>query len=275
MLDITQITASEEPVSPKIMGLLTQFRRIQVSLFPLIVTRAGSEQINFYDSRFPINGSEAKKAVAKLWLDTNSKGEDVFVLHSKEIHNPRFRNERRSRKMTGDPAKMLKYLKDYVLGFNPKELASMTKDVMADKFSDWRWKAMKATRDVVACDMQVIYEEARKMADLGLRAQTAKFQKVIDEGLALYEEGKYVESRKDKDLVHLFFNPDDSVSLWFDGGSDKTTGLSPYYKSFDDLPEQVASRAAMLKMTEANTFIPDVGIRADDRSFWVDVGGRY
>ena len=275
MLDISQITASEEPVNPKIMGLLTQFRRIQISLFPLIVTKAGSEQINFYDSRFPTNGDAMKKPVAKLWLDTNSKGEEVFVLHSKAIDNPRFRNERRSRKITGDPAKMLKYLKTYVLGYDPKELSLMTKDVMANKFESWRWQATRATRDVVACDMQVIYEEAKRMADLGLRAQTAKFQKVIDEGLALYEEGKYVESRKDRDLVHLFFNPDDSISLWFDALSDKTTGLSIHYKSFDDLPEQVATRAAMLKISEIKTFIPDVGIRADDRSFWVDVGGRY
>jgi hypothetical protein len=275
MLDISQITDLEEPVNPKIMGLLTQFRRIQISLFPLIVTKAGTEQVNFYDSRFPINGEEMRKAVAKLWIDTNSKKEDVFVLHSKAIDNPRFRNERRSRKITGDPAKMLKYLKTYVLGYDPKELAAMTKNVMADKFEDWRYKATRATRDVVACDMQVIYEEVKRMADLGLRAQTAKFQKIIDEGLALYEESKYVESRKDKDLVHLFFNPDDSINLWFDARSDKTTGLASHYASFDDLPEQVATRAAMLKISEIKTFIPDVGIRVDDRSFWVDVGGRY
>lgn len=275
MLDISQITNLEEPINPQIMGLLTQFRRIQISLFPLIVTKAGTEQVNFYDSRFPTNGDGAKKAVAKLWIDTNSKGDGVFVIESKTIDNPRFRNERRARKMTGDPAKMLKYLKTYVLGYDSKEIARMTKDVMTGKFESWHWQATRATRDVVACDMQVIYEEAKRMADLGLRAQTAKFQKVIDEGLALYEESKYVESRKDKDLVHLFFNPDDSVSLWFDTHSDKTTGLSSHYKSFDDLPEQVATRAAMLKISEVKTFIPDVGIRVDDRSFWVDVGGRY
>lgn len=275
MLDISQITDLEDPVNPKIMELLTQFRRIQISLFPLIVTKSGTEQVNFYDSRFPTNGDGMKKAVARLWVDTNSKKDDVFVIESKAIDNPRFRNERRARKITGDPAKMLKYLKTYVLGYDPKELAGMTKNVMADKFESWRYQATRETRNVVACDMQVIYEEARRMADLGLRAQTAKFQKVIDEGLALYEESKYVESRKDKDLVHLFFNPDDSISLWFDSRSDKTTGLSIHYKSFDNLPEQVASRVAMLKISETKTFIPDVGIRVDDRSFWVDVGGRY
>ena len=84
MLDISQITDLEEPVNPKIMGLLTQFRRIQISLFPLIVTKAGTEQVNFYDSRFPINGEEMRKAVAKLWIDTNSKKEDVFVFIPKQ-----------------------------------------------------------------------------------------------------------------------------------------------------------------------------------------------
>lgn len=275
MLDITHVVNNAEPLNPKIMGLLTQFRRIQVSLFPIVVMRMGAEHVKFYDSRFPIDGKESKHAVASLWIDTNSKGEDVFVLRSKEIHNQRFRNERRNSKLTGDPAKMLKYLKDYVLGYNPKELASMTKEVMTDGFSNWRWKTMKATRDVVDCGMKVIYEEAKRMAELGLRAQTAKFQKVLDEGLALYEEGVYAENRKDRDFVHLFFNPDDSISVWFDLNSDKVAGLSVHYKSFDDLPEQVATRVAMLKMSEVEKLVPDVGVRVNDRSFWVDMGGRY
>ena len=275
MLDMTQLMDSEEPLDPKLMDLLTQFRRIQVSLFPIKAVKRSSDHISFYDSRFPISGNEARNAVAKLWIDTNNKNEDVFVIQSKDIYNPRFRNERRSRNITKDPAKMLKYLKTYVHPFTPRELSKMTKDVMESKFSDWRWTTLKACKEVVQCDMNVIYEEAKRMAELGLRAQTARFQKILDEGLTLYEEGKYVESRKDRDFVHLFFNPDDSISVWFDSASDKTGGLLPHYTSVEELPEHVATRMAMLKITTENTFVPDVGVRANDRSFWVDVGGRY
>jgi hypothetical protein len=275
MLDITQPMDTAEPLDPKLMDLLTQFRRIQVSLFPIKAMKTTSEHVSFYDSRFPTGGIEGKKAVAQLWIDTNNKREEVFVIQSKEIYNPRFRNERRSRNITKDPAKMLKYLKTYVQPYTARELAKMTKDVMESKFSDWRWTALKACKEVVQCDMNIIYEEAKRMAELGIRAQTARFQKVLDEGLTLYEEGKYVESRKDRDLVHLFFNPDDSISVWFDSTSDKTGGLLPHYTSFEELPEHVATRMAMLKMTAENAFVPDVGMRATDRSFWVDVGGRY
>jgi hypothetical protein len=264
-----------EPLDPKLMDLLTQFRRIQVSLFPIKAMKTTSEHVSFYDSRFPIGGIEGRKSVAQLWIDRNNKNEEVFVIHSKDIYNPRFRNERRNRNITKDPAKMLKYLKTYVQPYTARELAKMTKDVMESKFSDWRWNALKACKEVVQCDMNIIYEEAKRMAELGIRAQTARFQKVLDEGLTLYEEGKYVESRKDRDLVHLFLNPDDSISVWFDSTSDKTGGLLPHYTSFEELPEQVATRMAMLKMTSENTFVPDVGVRANDRSFWVDVGGRY
>jgi len=278
MLDITKLSDSAEPLNPKLMDLLTQFRRIQVSLFPIITSSHSSNHVVFHDSRFPIKGEGAKKSVAQLWIDypdTSDKEKIVFVLQSKDIYNSRFRNERRNRNITKDPAKMLKYLKTYVQPYSPKEVSSMTKEVIDNKFSNWRWNALKACREVVQCDMNVIYEEAKRMAELGLRAQTARFQKVLDEGLTLYEEGKYVESRKDKDFVHLFFNPDDSISVWFDSTSDKTGGLLPYYKSFEDLPEHVATRMSMLKITAEATFVPDVGVRADDRSFWVDMGGRY
>jgi len=275
MLDITQPMDTAEPLDPKLMDLLTQFRRIQVSLFPIKAMKTTSEHVSFYDSRFPIGGIEGRKSVAQLWIDRNNKNEEVFVIHSKDIYNPRFRNERRNRNITKDPAKMLKYLKTYVQPYTARELANMTKDVMESKFSDWRWTALKACKEVVQCDMNIIYEEAKRMAELGIRAQTARFQKVLDEGLTLYEEGKYVESRKDRDLVHLFLNPDDSISVWFDSTSDKTGGLLPHYTSFEELPEHVATRMAMLKMTAENAFVPDVGMRATDRSFWVDVGGRY
>jgi hypothetical protein len=43
------------------------------------------------------------------------------------------------------------------------------------------------------------------------------------------------------------------------------------YERFDEVPEDIRQQVAMLRMVEGKHFIPEVGTRAGEREFWVQV----
>jgi hypothetical protein len=65
MIDTTKLT---ENLDPRLANLVTQFRRIQVSKFPLVAIEAGSCEVRFYDSRFLDESNKKYKVVGQLFL---------------------------------------------------------------------------------------------------------------------------------------------------------------------------------------------------------------
>lgn len=65
MIDTTKLT---ENLDPRLAHLVAQFRRIQVSKFPLVAIDAGSCEVRFYDSRFLNESDKKRKVVGQLFL---------------------------------------------------------------------------------------------------------------------------------------------------------------------------------------------------------------
>lgn len=272
MIDTTKLT---ENLDPRLANLVTQFRRIQVSKFPLVAIDAGSCEVRFYDSRF-LNESDKKlKVVGQLFLETrelpDGVTEDVFVVQSKRINVGRYNSDRKHQKITKDDKKTLKNLQDYIRPFNAQHIADRTKGNAWDKLQNWKWGIRRQARESMGFDMDVIYEEVKRMKDLGLRAQTEKFQKAMDEGIAMFEENKLVDKVAERDLVHVFINPDDSVEVQLAKNVEDYAAkeIRTAYSYVDEMPYELSSKVAMLRMTEAETFVPYVGVKVDDRTFWL------
>lgn len=273
MIDVSNLT---ENLDPRLANLVAQFRRIQVSKFPLIAVESGSCMVRFIDSRFQGNEDRRYKVVGDLFLETRdvSNGEsqeDVFVVQSQLINIGRYNSDRKHRKITKDVAKTLKNLQDYIRPFSAKQISERTKGIAWDKLQNWKWEARKQARDSMGFDMNIIYEEVKRMKDLGIRAQTEKFQKAMDEGVERYEEARKAEAVDERSLAHVFINPDDSVELRLlnEGEAYATKDICAHYVSVDEMPYELSSKLAMLRMTEAETFVPYVGTKIDDRTFWL------
>ena len=273
MIDVSNLT---ENLEPRLANLVAQFRRIQVSKFPLIAVEAGSCEVRFIDSRFQDESDKRDKVVGMLFLETRdvSNGdsqEEVFVVQSKLIHIGRYNSDRKHQKITKDVAKTLKHLQDYIRPFNKTQISERTKGTAWDKLQTWKWGARKQARDSMGFDMNVIYEEVKRMKDLGIRAQTEKFQKAMDEGVEKYEEARRVEAVDERSLAHVFINPDESVELRLlnEGEAYATKDICSHYTSVDEMPYELSSKVAMLRMTEADTLVPYVGTKVDDRTFWL------
>jgi hypothetical protein len=189
MIDMTKLT---ENLDPRLASLVTQFRRIQVSKFSLIAVEAGSCMVRFIDSRFQDESDKKYKVVGELFLETRdlSDGatEEVFVVQSKLINVGRYNSDRKHQKITKDDKKTLKNLQDYIRPFGATQIADRTKGTAWDKLQNWKWGIRRQARESMGFDMDTIYEEVKRMKDLGLRAQTEKFQKAMDEGIAAFEE---------------------------------------------------------------------------------------
>lgn len=272
MIDVSNLT---ENLEPRLANLVAQFRRIQVSKFPLIAVEAGSCMVRFIDSRFQGESDKRDKVVGELFLETRdlSDGatEEVFVVQSKLINIGRYNSDRKHQKITKDEAKTLKNLQEYIRPFNPTQISNRTKGIAWDKLQNWKWDARRQARDSMGFDMNVIYEEVKRMKDLGIRAQTEKFQKAMDEGVEKYEEARKAEAVDERSLAHVFINPDDSVELRLlnEGEAYATKDICSHYASVDEMPYELSSKIAMLRMTEAETFVPYVGTKVDDRTFWL------
>jgi len=269
-------TRTIDDVDPRLKNILVQFRRIQVSKYPLIAVGIDSAELRFIDSRFIDEEERKHKVVGSLFLDkrevsngVETREETVFVVESHLINNGRFRGTRAKQIITKDPQKALKNVQAYIRPFSGSSISRWTQHQAMGAFQDWTWNVRKDARETMQIDMKVIYEEVKRMRELGIRAQTEAFQKAIDEGVEKFETMRHVETKDFNELVHVFFNPDDTVSVTTQKPFE---GVGPEYASIDVAPYELSSRVGMLRMMEATNYVPHVGVKMNDRTFWVDMG---
>lgn len=262
MLNIIQTI----PLPTIIQGLVTEFRRVQVSRFPINVeASAGSSQVRFVDSRFP-GGWRADKVLAILHMhgfDKNSK--PLIKMTSKRINNEKYsvHNSEYHTRVSSDPKKMLKWMKEYIKPFTPLEVAERTRDRAFSAHDMWQTQASDAMTGFSYVREAELYDEIEALLSVGVQFRTNKFRELAERGLPAYRE-KQARANAAKPETHVIFNPDDSVAV-----TDKDGATT--YDSFDMVPQAIQQQVSLLRMMEANQYLPEVGIKFDTNVFWVNV----
>jgi L-fucose mutarotase/ribose pyranase (RbsD/FucU family) len=266
---------------PELEQLLVDFRRVQVSRFPIdtMVNKTG-EMVAFVDSRYPTDAFARNKNLALLYFDGYDKTQTkkIFTVESRLIQNDRYspRGSEYFTKSSSDVRKVAKMLRDYVKPYTGLEVAQNTLRTAELNFQTWRDKPMLASRDT----MSELYREDlldifTALKALGVPAVNDKMQKVYNEALPAYLEG--VERKDNKFAgVHISFNPDDSVVVTcmrddVDKGINKGAIT---YESLETCPAFVQQQVSMLRIMENDSYLPNVGTRISDKTFWIDtIGG--
>ena len=262
MLNIIQTN----PLPTIIQGLVTEFRRVQVSRFPINVeASAGSSQVRFVDSRFP-GGWRADKSLAVLHMegfDKNSK--PIIKMTSKRINNEKYshHNADYHTRVSSDPKKMLKWRKEYIKPYTPLEVAERTRDRVFSAHDMWQTQASDAMTGFSYVREAELYDEIEQLLSVGVQFRTKKFRELAEQGLPAYRE-KQARSKAAKPETHVIFNPDESVVV-----TDKEGATT--YDSFDMVPQAIQQQVSLLRMMEADQYLPEVGIRFDTNVFWVNV----
>lgn len=258
-----------EDTCVEIKNLLTDFRRVQVSRFPIDVKAAANDPnvISFVDSRFPTDRVHYKRNLAVLTTNgVDDKGRRSLVLRSRLITNEKYseyNDDYRSRETT-DIKKMAKFLRDYVKPYSPQEICEMGGTVSSEYY-EWQQQARMDFRRVAGQVSEVeIAEEIEYLRSVGVQFRSEKFNDIAVRGVELLHE---LRRRKDAPIVHahVYMHPDDSVSVTV--ADSKTYS----YESLDGVPECVRQQVAMLMMVDMNQYIPEVGKRTNEKMFWVHV----
>jgi hypothetical protein len=265
-----------ENVCPELVSLITEFRRSQVSRFPIFVDAhpEAKNVIRFVDSRFPKDSWNYKVLIARLEVsDFDESKKPIYKLSSRSIVNDKykFNNVNYNAKKTNDPKKLLKLLKDFVKPFSTHEIANESvvsfermyvnwQDVPSAEFGTF---AGRIGRDDIA-------KEVIALAQQGVRFNTEKFQKLAAEGLEHYQEAnrrQLIPSCK----THVYIQPDESVVATTMRNSAGLEEKCVTYESLQAAPVPIQQAVAMLLIVDSNTFVPEVGLKINSKQFWVEV----
>lgn len=261
-----------DDLHPIIKQLLTDFRRVQVSRFPIMVEQRShsGDAVKFVDSRFPTDTWRKDRVLAILQVDgVDAKMRPIIRLYSRLIENEKYNSTSdgyRTRE-TADPKKMLGFLRQFVLLFKPNELMEMNESPQYDHQmwidkprTDFYNLASKVRGDVLA-------HEIMHLQTMGVQFKSDEFRTLATEGIEFHLESM---RRKDKKSVMMMVlvQPDDSVlATWPDLGN-ITTG-STTYESMEVAPECIQQQVAMLRLCEQGVFVPEVGRMKNSKTFWI------
>jgi len=254
-----------EEMNPIFTQLIADFRRTQVSRFPITVTaRNSGALIVFEDNRFPAKNTKVHNIVGTLrdaGLDKNNK--QTYEVRSRLINNEKYasHNDDYFSRTTNDPKKVSKFLKDYFKPFTPNEIAGLTSSRFSSHDDEWRDEFRWKLRDVVAIEPSELFAEVQHLIALGVEFQSDKFKRIVSDGMPMFTEHmrRKNESRK---ATHVFINPDDSAQASY--GDFTNT-----YQTLEEMPEHMQQQVAMLRMVEADTFIPEVGMKISGNTYWI------
>jgi hypothetical protein len=265
MLNIIQTN----PLPTIIQGLVTEFRRVQVSRFPIDVeASAGSSQVRFVDSRFVGrgNGWHITNTLAMLNMNGFDKsGKPLIKMTSKRISNEKYsaHNSEYHTRVSSDPKKVLKWMKDYIKPYTPHEVAEKTRDRAVSAHGTWQSTASDAMSGMNYVDQKDLYAEIEALVSVGVQFRTDRFRELAERGLPAYREAK-ARANAYRPRTHVIVNSDDSVVVTDDKESTA-------YDSFDMVPQDVQQQVSLLRMMEADQYLPEVGIKFDKNVFWINV----
>ena len=264
-----------ESVRPELAKLITEFRRAQVSRFPINVdANPDAEVIRFVDSRMPKDSWNPKLILARLEVsDTDKNGNPVYKLSSRLIENEKYSptNNDYHTKSTNDLKKLLKLLKEYVKPYSAQEIANRTWYVADSKYDEWQTLPTKFYHSASSgIGREDLAKEILALMQRGVEFHTEKFRRVALEGMP-----HYIESVRRQSMpsckTHVYVQPDDSVVVTT---LPNTAGIDAGCLNYENLqasPVPIQQAVAMLLMVENDTFIPEAGYRVNDKQFWVEV----
>lgn len=255
-------------IEPRIKQLVTEFRKVQVSRFPINVYPMGDgEGVRFVDSRFPTHKSVKDYVLAMLYLK-NGVGGDTLTIESRLISNDKYAsyNEEYYTKTTKDTKKMFKLMRDFIKPYSGQEIAEKTYMGTGTEFDEWQKKPLWDARKFNNIGYEALYQEIAKLLERGVTPQTEVFKDVYEKGLPAYLEFKRREQLSPP-TTHVYINPDESVILTNMKGDNRG---SQTITNIEQCSAQMQQSVAMLKIMEDNAYVPEVGKRVTYKEFWIE-----
>lgn len=245
---------------------------IDVVVRPDHANRHTINDVYFLDSRFPIKDDDwgLDKIIACFFYNGD------YVLKSYRIQNNKYNpysDGYRTRK-TADTKKMLRVLSSTISTLSNTEIAAMVESLDTPVRS-WESAPEQNFYELTSeLHSNEIVNEVLHLKTLGVQFRSDKFKRVAEQAEELRTEIKRRKHFKDTVLnLYVYEQPDGLVSVTFLGETkDKVyRGTQSWtYENIDATPEVIRQQLALLKLSEVNNYIPEVGKR-DQNGYWIHV----
>lgn len=237
-------------------------------------SRNYASEVWFFDSRF----STGKDFTYDEGIAALSYSQGEFFLKSNRIKNDRYNSysDGYHTRKTGDHKKMLRILKEVIKPFDEFELAKRSEGIDRS-ISYWREtprdNLVELMHDIVGT--QEMLEEIMYLKSLGVSFRSEKFQRVANQAGEL--EAEYRRRQKvfsNTINLYVYEQPDAVVTVVFFGDTKSVKYKKAHhwvYENMESVPEAIRQQVALLKLSEADTYVPEVGKRDTQNAYWVHV----
>ena len=258
-------------LNPKLSALLTDFKRKQVSRFPINAEIENEYLIRFFDSRISYaQSTKIENIIGELKLDgLDDKNRQYIRIDSRLINNEKYSdyNINYYSRQTVDDKKVSKWMRDYLKPFSIDEIIDKTVYMAESKVEFWIDQPKNLVHDLVSSSKSDIMQELYAMKQAGLEPVTNTFKKYMGDAMNAYED--WLERKKKKfSRTHVFINPDESVVITIKDDESKSNTTT--YESLAECPSIIQQNVTLLRMLEGDNFIPQVGMRSSKVEFWIE-----
>jgi hypothetical protein len=258
---------------PQLKELVTDLRRGHNSKYPVHAESREQEGVVYFtDPRLPMPdlGASWKPYVAILFFDGIT-----YTLRSRLISNNKFapHNDRFYTVSTQDQSRMLKALRKYVLPFSLAEIAKKTEDVGYDK-RDWAGNVRNSLYELAQVGNHQVIEEVIHLTQVGVQFKTRGFRELSEKCVEMQTEARRREGFAANHVdMFVFVTESDVQAGVFGKGSEvgDFTGKVWLFSDINSLPSFMQQQIAVLKLFEPGKYLPEVGRKESDTSFWIHV----
>lgn len=241
-------------------------------------------------TEFIVYTDDAPLEIGRLNFQDNSarrSGKDLtYGVYSRKISNPKFSSGRDQHHMvmSKDLKKAVKHAKTYLLPYTTKELASVYYDHIHDRSQESLNHAkyqMMSTLDPIRNNQKALIAELLNLMTQGVTFVTQEFRDIVK----TLQDRVEVYNEQEKRMVQAVFvrvynvgeDPYADVQIAYNVRQNRNwqtaldkNSITTYKMS--DLPEDIAHAVASLSILSKMQYVTHVGMKIDERHFWVERG---
>lgn len=220
-----------------------------------------NEGVMFIDPNY----EEENAGEIRVKRDSNDR--IVFCVKGREEVSPRRKTySDRHTKETRDTKKVLRLMLNAVVPYSLQEIARFKSKYIGQHIHAWcheyEAKVHEPIRNLGTSYLAVV-REMQNLKNLNVPLVTAEFKRVMEDTLAYHEENKYRTTTKVQ-KVFVTYRDDGIHTFSYDENEEEKI-----YANFNELPEDIRGKLAFLKMLRDNDSLSEVGLRVDEKNFWV------
>lgn len=241
--------------------LIRELKRTHVARHPLRVTSENTCLVHIYDDRCP----------TEPVVEVSTNGYGNFTIASPYIHNEKYRtgNPDYHTRKTTNLAKVRRWLKDYTKPYEVNAITNITRELRRDIFHHWKGEFYESVRNATQkIDRDSIIEDVLNYARTGVPYQSPKFAPFLNGEFIKQIEENDKRSKTPEPCMHVLLERDGIAHLHLKEHK-YSDPIHNFTGHIDTLDVHYRSKVAMLKIVDAKTFVPDVGVRLDTHNFWV------